>query len=161
MSHTNVHVYLCMSCLLHCEQFIWRLRSLSPGKAFTHLAHVLQTIRQCISNTIASVCSEGGYFSKMAVTSLKIVRFTNRNHRLKAKKLPYLKIRELFMHANCLWAKFAKLPCREPFMFYSSKRIQKGELKCWALQLAQSQDAFKVKHSSFPRVTEVYFYRFK
>ena len=35
------------------------------------------------------------------------------------KVLSYLKIRENFLHANCLWPKFAKFSCREIFLFYS------------------------------------------
>ncbi len=54
----------------------------------------------------------------MAVISLKIVRFTNRNHCWKAKKFSYPKICEFFMHVNFLTVKFAE--GREIFMFYNT-----------------------------------------
>ncbi len=37
----------------------------------------------------------------------------------KDENTPYLKIREIFLSRNCLWAKFAKFSCREIFLFYS------------------------------------------
>ncbi len=60
---------------------------------------------------------------KSGLILLKMVRFSIRNHRWKAEDLSYLKICENFMHANCLWPKFAKFSCREFFMFYSNSLI--------------------------------------
>ena len=58
--------------------------------------------------------------TKMGVTSLKIFRFSIRNHRWKALEVYNPETREIYMHANCLWPKFAKFSCREHFMFYST-----------------------------------------
>ncbi len=59
------------------------------------------------------------FHTKTVVDSFKIVRFTIRNHRWKAENPFYPKIRENFMHANCLTLKFAEFSCRENFLFYS------------------------------------------
>ncbi len=58
--------------------------------------------------------------AKTALIHLIMVGFSIRNHPWKAEDLSYLKIREHFMHTNCLWPKFATFSCREFFMFYSS-----------------------------------------
>ncbi len=50
---------------------------------------------------------------KTGLSPLKIIRFSIRSHRWKAKNLLYLKICEIFLSRNCLWAKFAKLSCCE------------------------------------------------
>ncbi len=42
------------------------------------------------------------------------------NLSLKGKDFSYLKIREDFLHANCLWPKVAKFSRREIFLFYST-----------------------------------------
>ncbi len=44
----------------------------------------------------------------------------------KLKTWAIWKIRENFMHANCLWPKFAKFSCREFFMFYSISWCLRG-----------------------------------
>ena len=53
------------------------------------------------------------------ISSLIIVRFWQTRTHFKAEKVSWPKIRENFLHANCLWSKFAKISCRENFLFYS------------------------------------------
>ena len=69
-----------------------------PLKAFIHSSHLLQTIRHMLCYCHGPEQSRrGSCLSNVALISLKMVRFTNRNHRWKAEKLPYLKICEIFM----------------------------------------------------------------
>ncbi len=44
-------------------------------------------------------------------------------YHFKAEKVSLPKIRENFLHANCLWSKFAKISCRENFLFYSISQL--------------------------------------
>ena len=48
------------------------------------------------------------------------LRFSIRNHRLKAEDLYFSKIRENFLHTNCL---VPKISCRKIFLFYSTISI--------------------------------------
>ncbi len=62
------------------------------------------------------------------ISRLLMLRFWQIMACFKAEKVYFLKIRENFMHANCLWPKFANSSCRENFMFYS---IQNHEVIDW------------------------------
>ena len=55
----------------------------------------------------------------IGVTFFKMVRFSIRNHRLKAKKPFYPEICENLLSRICLPREFAKFSCRENFLFYS------------------------------------------
>ena len=67
----------------------------------------------------------------------------------KAEKVSWPKIRENFLHANCLWSKFATISCRENFLFYSTLTAPHGGLLltlplCWPVSTYLRGTYFRV-----------------